>query len=191
MKLIFFCSLRARQSEVYITAKALAGSNFSPVVAPPGGRQCHKSIWRDGLRSFAHMSHAWSVNDNAKGHFLVVAVCRQYQQERETDRERAGEIDRESRKATLLPHFRLREHEVGCRATGHTLPANYVNCSVLPFQPGLHNVTCDQVKCQVTFKSSFRTVANCINCPQWERQREREREQATQMLTGCCLSNWS
>lgn len=111
MKLIFFCSLRARQSEVYITAKALAGSNSSPAVAPPGGRQCHKSIWRDGLRSFAHMSHAWSVNDNAKGHFLVVAACRQYQQEKERDRERVGEIDRESRKATLLPHFRLREHE--------------------------------------------------------------------------------
>lgn len=37
MKLIFFCSLRARQSEVYITAKALAGSNFSPAVAPPWG----------------------------------------------------------------------------------------------------------------------------------------------------------
>lgn len=111
IKLIFFTHTLgllfwARQSEVYITGKALASScNFSEVVAPQG-RRCHKSIWRDALRSFAHMSHAWSVNGKGKGHFLVVAVW--WQQEKERERVGVGEIDSESRKATLLPHFRLK-----------------------------------------------------------------------------------
>lgn len=96
--------------------------------------------------------------------------------ERERDRERVGEIDRESRKATLLPHFRLREHEGLQSNRPHiTCKLRQLFCTSLSAWPA-HNVTCDQVKCQVTFKSSFRTVANCINCPQWERQRERERE---------------